>query len=313
MFNTNPENFFYDDYFNNPLNKNENNSFSLFDNNNYVPLGISFHLEFNSQEEYNNIFYLPSQAPIKNEIENETPLNQDTKNNNGLKNKKRVYPKTKSTDFKTSAEIIITNKKKEIIFEIKKVKTGRKRKNQIIIKDKTHTKFKKDNIIIKIKRNLYNHSLKYVNFLLKKSNDNKINKIKLHKNDNSIIIASKKEKNLSLFKTPIKDILSTKLSSKYIHLHEDYNKDKINFIIKQNNKEINEFLNKTFEDILNLYRKDNDDNDTYKDFKRLNDDIEKYKMENEDENYIDLYKEITNDFENVIARIFPRKERKKQH
>ena len=311
MFNTNPENFFYDDYFNNPLNKNENNSFSLFDNNNYVPLGISFHLEFNSQEEYNNIFYLSSQAPIKNEIENETPPNQDTKNNNGLKNKKRVHPKTKSTDFKTSGEIIITNKKKEIIFEIKKVKTGRKRKNQIIIKDKTHTKFKKDNIIIKIKRNLYNHSLKFVNVLLKKSNDNKINKIKLCKNDNSIIIASKKEKNLSLFKTPIKDILSTKLSSKYIHLHEDYNKDKINFIIKQNNKEINEFLNKTFEDILNLYRKDKDDNDIYKDFKRLNDDIEKFKMENEDENYIDLYKEITNDFENVIDRIFPRKERKK--
>ena len=309
MFYTNPESFFYNDYFDNPLNQNENNSFSLFDNNNYVPLGTSFHLEFNSQEEYNNIFVLPSQLPIKNEIENDTPPNQE--NNSELKNKKRVHPKTKSTDYKTSAEIIITNKKKEIIFEIKKVKTGRKRKNKIIIKDKTHTKFKKDNIIIKIKRNLYNHSLKFVNALLKNSNDNKINKIKLRKNDNSIIIASKKEKNLSLLKTPIKDILSTKLSSKYIYLHEDYNKDKINFIIKQNNKEINEFLNKTFEDILNLYRKDKDDNDIYKDFKRLNDDIEKYKMENEDENYINLYKEVTNDFKTVIARIFPRKERKK--
>ena len=43
-------------------------------------------------------------------------------------NKKRVKPKTKSTDYKTFNKIEITNKKKEIIFSIKKMK--KKRRNE---------------------------------------------------------------------------------------------------------------------------------------------------------------------------------------
>lgn len=310
MFNYNPENFFIVDSFNVSSEGNNYAPFLFKNNDNYDPLGTSFDLGINSQG-YKDLYYI-QRPPINILIESETPKNQEIKNNNEKKNKKRVKPKTKSTDYKTFNKIEITNKKKEIIFSIKKMKKkGRYRKNQIITKKKykTHTKYDKDNIIIKIKRNLYNHSLELVNTLLKNSNDNKINKIILRKNNNAIIIASKKEKNNDLLEKPIKDILSTKVSSKFTSLHEDYNKDKIDLIIKQNNKEINEFLNKTFKEILDLYRKVKNDNDIYKDFKRLEDDIKKYEME-QDQRYIDLYKEKTENFENIIARIFPRRARK---
>ena len=306
MFNYYPEDFVNYDLFNKTF---KDDSFSLFYNDNYYKDSLSFNYLILNSQEFKYQFQINQSG-----IEFEKPQNHDIKIDNELKNKKMVKPKTKSTDYKTFTQIIITKKKKEIIFEINKVKKskkGRKRKNQAIIKDKTHTKYKKDNIIIKIKRNLYNHSLEFVNTLLKNSNNNKINNIRLRKNDNSIIIASKIEKNKYLFETPIKDILSTKLSSKYIHLNEDYNKDKINFIIKQNNKIINEFLNKTFKEILNLYREDKKENDNYKDFKRLNDDLLKFKKDNEDENYMNLYQKITKDFETVIAHIYPRRERKK--
>ena len=143
----------------------------------------------------------------------------------------------------------------------------------------------------------------------------KLKGIKLHKNNNSIIIASKKEENLYLLDLPIKEILSNKLSNKYIYLHEDYNKDKINYILRQNDIELNDVLNKTFREMLYLYCQDNaNDTTIFKDFKRLNDDLETFIKENEDEDededYINEYKKITLEFEDVINSIFPRKKRK---
>ena len=217
---------------------------------------------------------------------------------------------TKSKEEKTNYTFF----NKEKIFYIKKEKKsllGRKTKNQINSNDNTHTKKKRDNIITKIKRNIYNHSLELINLLLKESKNNKIKGIELKKIDNSFIMVYKKEENLNLLNLTIKEILSSKISTKCINLTKDYNKDKISFILKQNDKYINEILNKTFREMLNIYCDNNVENNIFKDFKRLNDDILFFKNKNEDSNYIELYKTIANEFEKVINDIFPRRKRKK--
>ena len=310
MFFNNINNIFNDSsFFNNEMN--ENDSFSRINVVNFN--SNSFGSNSQDYNDYN--MEQPQSQPIY-EIEKEPPLNQDDKKNLVL-NKKlnenvNLYTITKSTAEKTLSKIVISSPTK--IFEIRKVKKkGRKKKYEIVYKDKIHTKLNKDNIITKIKRNVYNHCLKFVNLLLSKSKNYKLKGIKLHKNNNSIIIASKKEENLYLLDLPIKEILSNKLSNKYIYLHEDYNKDKINYILRQNDIELNEVLNKTFREMLYLYCKDNTNDTTiFKYFKRLNDDLETFIKENEDEDedYINEYKKITLEFEDVINSIFPRKKRK---
>ena len=312
MFFNNIYNIFNDSsFFNNEMN--ENDSFSRINVVNFN--SNSFGSNSQDYNDYN--MEQPQSQPIY-EIEKEPPLNQDDKKNLVL-NKKlnenvNLYTNTKSTAEKTLSKIVISSPTK--IFEIRKVKKkGRKKKYEIVYKDKIHTKLNKDNIITKIKRNVYNHCLKFVNLLLSKSKNYKLKGIKLHKNNNSIIIASKKEENLYLLDLPIKEILSNKLSNKYIYLHEDYNKDKINYILRQNDIELNDVLNKTFREMLYLYCQDNaNDTTIFKDFKRLNDDLETFIKENEDEDededYINEYKKITLEFEDVINSIFPRRKRK---
>ena len=310
MFFNNINNIFNDSsFFNNEIN--ENDSFSRINVVNFN--SNSFGSNSQDYNDYN--MEQPQSQPIY-EIEKEPPLNQDDKKNLVLNNKLNengnLYTNTKSTAEKTLSKIVISSPTK--IFEIRKVKKkGRKKKYEIVYKDKIHTKLNKDNIITKIKRNVYNHCLKFVNLLLSKSKNYKLKGIKLHKNNNSIIIASKKEENLYLLDLPIKEILSNKLSNKYIYLHEDYNKDKINYILRQNDIELNEVLNKTFREMLYLYCQDNTNDTTiFKYFKRLNDDLETFIQENEDEDedYINEYKKITLEFEDVINSIFPRKKRK---
>lgn len=68
---------------------------------------------------------------------------------------------------------------------------GRKRKNQLNnYTNTTHTKFGRDNIIIKIKIKVYKHILDLINQLLKNSGIGKLKTIKLRKNDTSYITTS---------------------------------------------------------------------------------------------------------------------------
>lgn len=243
--------------------------------------------------------------PILND-EKEINLNAEKKDiflNN--KNKKE---KNFSTNYKTLN--IIINKNKVKIFEIKKVNKksflGRKKKNQFnIYNEKTHTKSGQDNILIKIKRKIYNHSLKFVNLLLKKSKNKKIKIMKLYKNDICKIITSNIKENEALLNLTLKEIFSGKLSRKYKYIHKDYNKIIIPFILEQNDEIINEVLNKTFKEMLEIYRSDRDDNNIYKYFKRLNDDINDF----EEQEYRESYKNITLKYESVLAHISPRKKR----
>ena len=120
--------------------------------------------------------------------------------------------------------------RKEKIFSIKK-ETKKARKGKIFdIKKEIrikHTKNKNDNIISKIKRALYNHFLIFINNRLKHSKNTKLNILKLVKNGNSAIMFCKKEENLSLLKSTLKEILSNNISTKYRNKDSSHNKKTI--------------------------------------------------------------------------------------
>jgi hypothetical protein len=208
---------------------------------------ISYFLYSN---DFNDLYYIKDSPKIElDEIkEKNAPPNKKEK-----ENPNNEIPKTKTTAFKTLLPVIHKKKEKIIIFEIKKEKKsllGRKRKNQLSYNnnenDNVHTKDKKDDMFTKLKRNAYYNSLDCLNYKLSKSKNKNLKSIKLKKIDNSAIIVSKKEENQDLFKTELKDLFSNNISKKYKHDNPDYNKKKINYILQQKDKEINNALKKDF-------------------------------------------------------------------
>ena len=132
-----------------------------------------------------------------------------------------------------STSNIFKEKYKETIFIIKKVKhLGRKRKNQKSIEQPKHTKFSKDNIMIKIKKDFSNDCLDFFNSLLKKSGNEEINKLGLKKIDTSILKQCQKNINERFLKMPFKELLSQDISKKFTKSKKDENKKKNRFNIK---------------------------------------------------------------------------------
>ena len=220
---------------------------------------------------------------------------------------------TKSTGEKTDNKIIY--KKKGSIFLIKKVNKllGWKRKNNKNNKNNrinSHNKKYKDNLIMKIKRNLYNNSLKLINSIISKSTNKKLKKMKLKKIIGKILSVSKKEDNLKLLDITLKQLLSNKIARKFKSLKSNYNEEIINYIFFKNEKKLIYILNKTLREILNIYIEKNVEDSIFKNFKRLKDDIEKYEK-NESKEYIDSYEYTAINFEKIINNIDPRKRRKK--
>ena len=162
-----------------------------------------------------------------------------------------------------------------------------------------------------LKRNYHNNYLKNLNLQLSKSKNPNLNKIELKKIDNSTIIVSKKEENLELLDKKIKDTLSSKISSRYLYLKEDYNKKQIEFIMQQNDKDINYALNLTNREVLDIYCNNKKDNPFFKGFKTLDDDLEKLKNKRNDSSYIKLYKYTAKNFEQIVNDKEPRRKRKK--
>ena len=247
--------------------------------------------------------YKPSFCDHKN-INEEIIKKEDFIPNNFTPNEN-----TKSTGEKTDNKILY--KKKDSIFSIKKVNKllGRKRKNNKNNKINSHNKKFKDNLIMKIKRNLYNNSLKLINSIISKSSNKKLKKMKLKKIIGKILSVSKKEDNLKLLDITLKQLLSNKITRKFKSLKSNYNEEIINYIFFKNEKKLIYILNKTLREILNIYIEKNVEDSIFKNFKRLKDDIEKYEK-NESKEFIDLYEYTAINFEKIINDIDPRKRRK---
>lgn len=259
-----------------------------------------------------NLYFLPPSIPLNENLNDnnnrtETP-SDNNKENNFIDISNRVT--NDITDNRIACLI-----KKDLIFNIKKekrAKLGRKRKNQVYInKENTHSRSKADNIITKVKRNVNDNNLDLVNTALSISDNKYLKGIRLKKIDMSLITVSKKEENLELLKKPLKEILSSKLSTKYkTNFDPDYNKKQIDKILKHNDEELNSILNKNFLDMIHLYVNPNKEDNIFKYFKRIDKDLEKFKKDNVDDSYIKSYAKIANSFEDKIKAIYSRRKRK---
>ena len=298
---------FNDDSFNNSFlygNEYNNNSFIFNDLDN-----INYEL---SNEK--NLFFVDFETPIrKNEnlLQNGESLTSDV--NNKINHDKVEFTK-RSTISKTDNRLECLIKKKEKIFDIKKTRRlGRHKKEQIYNNNEsTHTKDKSDNVKTKVKRNVKKNCVDLVNIALSKSNNKKLNGIRLKKVKNPLVIAYKKEENEKLLKMSVEELLSSEISDKFKTLPKDYNKKQIEKIKKENDEELNSILKKNFLEMIELYTNKTREDNIFKYFRRIDKDLEEFRNEGVDEEYIKLYTTIANEFEDNIKRIFPREKRKKK-
>ena len=167
-------------------------------------------------------------------------------------------------------EQYISKKDKESIylFEIKQkrkkrekfglkvnIKLGRKKNDDNI--EGEHNKNTSDNIIKKCKRIFFSNIIDYINEYvnLYKINDNE--QFELLKLDYDKYVSNlKKENEIKLFNTQLKDIASLEISDKYkSNKNKDINKIKIKSILEKekNNKIINNLLNLTFGEWIDIF------------------------------------------------------------
>ena len=131
----------------------------------------------------------------------------------------------------------------------------RKNKYCTIRNKKKHTKNDYVYIIMKIKRALYNHSLKYINKRLKKSPNPFLRSLRLLKVNNSVILTHKKQENLDLIESNLESIFSNTISCKYLNKDLNHNIETIKKINKVNDKEFNAILKMDFEELLKICKK----------------------------------------------------------
>jgi hypothetical protein len=95
---------------------------------------------------------------------------------------------------------------------------------------KVHTRYHADNIIKKIKAEIFNNCLIFINKMIKNNDEEST---KLLKINYKYIDQLERKKNLDLFEMTLADLFSLDISDKYISKSKDYNKDLINRILKQ--------------------------------------------------------------------------------
>lgn len=146
--------------------------------------------------------------------------------------------------------------------EVVKVKMGRKKQKNKKEGEGKHKKDSPDNIIKKIKALFFNCLIEYTEQFLNQYKKNYEDKIKLLKLDyEKYINKLKKDADLELLKKPLKDVVSLDTSKRYPKINDIYwNKKIIQKIIEKekDNKEINDLLNMSFNDWINIFTYKND-------------------------------------------------------
>ena len=165
-------------------------------------------------------------------------------------NKKRNHEKTHSDNQKNELELKDNLKEKKIMNINNKIKKGRRRKDAEYNKKAVHDKFKKDNIIKKIKTNIFDYILESLNKSLK---DDIYEFYPLTTELNTNL---KKDFNEKLLDRTIYDIyVNSDLSKKFANI-PDSNKILIKKIYDENIEIATQsILEKKFKDILNDIRK----------------------------------------------------------
>ena len=185
----------------------------------------------------------------------------------------------------------ILNKKR--MFKINRKKRGRQSKNLNSKSD--HTKYSNDNILRKIKVKFFQKLMKYINGIIKSKYNGIIQKLlplKGEVSQNNTI-----KFNIQLLNTKLKDIFSTiEINKKFRLYKENYNKNVIDTIYKNNIRELIEIFELTFLEIFNIFK---DENETkFNDFEKLNTVVEEIKYKENDSYYAELFKNMAMNFEN---------------
>ena len=216
----------------------------------------------------------------------------------------------------------------EIYKEFKKGNFGRKKKSNAVNKGK-HDKFSKDNIVRKIKSNLFNSILRFVNsstIEVEIENPKKNSKKKLYykpfflKFEQEIITNINTEFNLNLLKMRLKDIFSNNTSKKVEkNFGTDKNKKLVEKIYEENiQKRTIEILNMTLYQCMEHFRGSKyyqELSGFEKEYKDVIDELEKKEKNDDEDNgeeYIKEFKNLLNTFKEYYENKNTRKSRKKR-
>ena len=169
-----------------------------------------------------------------------------------------------SPKLKSTVESKNESKSKTNYTNIKKIKCGRKTLENTKTEN-IHDKFKGDNIIRKIKVHIIQEKIiSIINTSLKSKKKGKKKLLKLFQKD---LTSLKKDKNLELMNTTLKDIYTkNKIGEKYLDNKGKYNEKLINEIYSNDEYiELQKLLNLTFIEFYNIYthkltKKDLDEN-----------------------------------------------------
>ena len=246
---------------------------------------------------------LEKKRETKDEIENENENEEDPKSDE---------ERTKSTKS-IKGEIF------EIFKEIeRKVSKGRNSKFKMGGK---HTKFSSDNIIRKIKSNLFDVILRYINASMEEEEveiyEKNLKKIILSKPfllkiNQEIIKNINVENNLNLLRSTLKEIFSNDVSKKMENHGLDKNKKLIEKIYEENKqKRAINILNMTFNQCLEQFRgskKYKELDGLEKEFQNVINDL---KEKGESEEYISNFIDLVNTFEEYYMNKKPRAPKKK--
>ena len=213
-------------------------------------------------------------------VNEENNVRNNNANSNSYITIQMIKEKLKSSEVNIEIinyikEIAITSKDKESVglFETKKKKTSIKnkknnsenskkllgRKRKLGDSSGTHTKDSEDNLIKKIKGILFSRAIEYINSFIKKHKTNEKNIFKLRNlYYGKYVNDLKKENEMNLFETKLKDFASLQASEKYFkntEFDENYNKNQIVSILEEekNNEKINMLLNMTFGEFIDIF------------------------------------------------------------
>ena len=297
-----------------PQKKNENYS---YDEESILPIEI-FQKLFS---EKNNQEYLEETENIKEEkLVNKDKINNKNGNNEDIQIIINNDKKTNTSDFYSSINskkktgiirtIEILKDKKNIVNNTKvfgivsnKVSLGRKRKD-IIREIVGHDKFSDDNLIRKVKCTLIDILSSLINKLLDKFYNinfgKKENKKELLKMNQNQITSSKTEYNRNFISKALKDIFSHRISTKYTKHSPDHNKNIINQVLNEKNRDIKikfeNIFNLTFLDCLEHFR----GTKYIKELEGMTNLIEYCNKFENDPDYICQFKYFVNNFEKII-------------
>ena len=213
-------------------------------------------------------------------------------------------------DLDISVTDALYKQKKEVKFCKKHDRRGRipKRMENIIGE---HTKETNDNIETRVKVLFYESMTDYANELIEEyqSQNGKGTYSLLKGIDYKIKKQSSKKDNLKILENTARDMLSAKISPKYLNFAPDYNKKVIDKIYREGKaKEIISFLDKK---VLLFYNQFIEDDKKSTKFKTLAYHIESLK-EKEDQNYLESVVSTAKNFEENTRRKKSRKKKKKK-